>query len=160
MGISAAVPVAELPASLFHCQLEKQPDHLVPQHALTACLGEDGFLLNPDCCFTDGRELTSELCASVTEKLALQGPVAWVPHPATRQMQPYWLSHELRAALEDLRSGKASSSDISPDVRESLAMAGVLMKPSDAAAERLHWAERLAKAATHFQEFGYAPRPD
>lgn len=160
MGNSAAAPVAELPASLFHCQLEKQPDHLVPQYALAAQRQDrEGLSLNPDCLFTETGELPSPLSenASSAEKLALQGPVAWVPHWATGQMQPYWLSHELRDRLEDLRSGKGSSSDISPDARESLAMAGVLVKPDEAVSERRRWTETLANAAGEFQERGYAP---
>ena len=159
MGNSAAVPEAELPASLFHCQLEKQPDHLVPQYALAAaCHDREDLALNPDCLFTESGELPSPLSdATSTDKLALQGHVAWVPHLATGQLQPYWLSHELRDCIEDLQSGKGSSSDISPDARESLVMAGVLVKPSDAAAERQRWTETLARAAREFQEHEYVP---
>jgi hypothetical protein len=159
MGNSAAVPEAELPASLFHCQVEKQPDHLVPQYALATMRRErEELSLNPDCVFTESSKPPRLLeNGSCTEKLAPQGPVAWVPHLATGQLQPYWLSHELRDRLEDLRSGKGSSSDISPDARESLVMAGVLVKPSDAAAERQRWTETLARAAREFQEHEYVP---
>ena len=160
MANSAAVPEAELPASLFYCQLEKQPDHLVPQYALAAGRQDPEDLpLNPDCVFTESGELPSRLSesASSTEKLALQGHVAWVPHLATRQLQPYWLSHELRDRLEDLRSGKGSSSDISPDAWAALATAGVLVKPSDAVAESRRWTETLARAAREFQEREYVP---
>ncbi len=160
MGNSAGSPPAELPPSLFYCQLEKQPDHLVPQHALSAgSPREDGLRLNPDCRFTEGRELPLALAGeeSLAEKLALRGPVAWVPHPATGALQPYWLSTRLREKLEDLRLGKASASDLSSDAFDSLAMARLLTRPDSAEGERARWQESLAKAAGAFAERGYVP---
>lgn len=158
MGNSAGSPPAELPASLFYCQLEKQPDHLVPQHALSATPSREGGLrLNPDCRFTEGRELPSALEGgeSLTEKLALRGPVAWVPHPATGNLQPYWLSAGLREKLENLRPGEIPSSVIPSDAFESLTMAGVLTRPDKAEGDRVRWQQSVAKAAGEFAEQGY-----
>ena len=159
MGNSAALPPEELPPALFYCQLEKQPDHLVPQYALSAeHASDDALCVNPDCTFTDGRELPSRFALSedTTEKLALRGPVAWVPHPATGQPQPYWIGTRLRESLENLRQGKASS-DISPDTRASLAMAGVLVNTNQTERNRSHWTQALAKAAGVFADHGYVP---
>ncbi len=161
MGSSAGLPLAELPPSLFYCQLEKQPDHLVPQYALSAKPSpEDGLCLNPDCRFTEGRELPSALAAgeSPTDKLALRGPVAWVPHPATGKLQPYWLSAELRERLEKLRSGEALAlRHFFPTRSQSLTMAGMLTQADAAEGERARWQQSLAKAACEFAEQGYVP---
>jgi hypothetical protein len=160
MGSSGGAPATELPPSLFYCHLEKQPDHLVPQHALlTKPCGDDGLCLNPECWFTDGDDLPAGLNAneSVTEKLALRGPMAWVPHAATGRLQPYWLSTQLREKLENWRAGEGSSSDISADALESLAMAGVVTHRDADEAERERWKKSLAKAAEEFHERGYVP---
>ena len=54
----------ELPRSLFHCRLDDQPDHLVPERLLRPeyweGLSDRPLFLNPDCFFTTGGELPAD----------------------------------------------------------------------------------------------------
>lgn len=161
MGSSVrAIPAAEFPPSLFYCHLERQPDHLVPGYVLArkdTC--EEGLGVNPECVFTFDGNLPPTIAAQecLVEKFALQGPIVWVPHPATGALQPFWLSHDLHETLQNLRSGQRSVPEISLENRKALIMAGVLVKPGQVDSERLRWDDAVKKAATAFSECGFVP---
>lgn len=155
-----SVSPPEYPPSLFHCRLDQQPNHLVPEYALVAAqVRAEDLVLHPDCVFTHDRELPTAFDEqpSLVEKLAMRGTVAWIPHPATHALQPYWLSRESHEKLEGVRSGKYSASEIPSLVRDALTMAGVLVDPRHAQAQRSSWEKQIARAAAQFQERGFAP---
>jgi hypothetical protein len=80
--------------------------------------------------------------------------VAWVPHPATGSLQPFWISDELN---EVLQSKRKSLFEVSADLRSVLAMAGILVRADCVAAQRRRWKDAMAKASAEFRERGYVP---
>jgi hypothetical protein len=142
----------EFPPSLFYCRLDEQPDHLVPEYALaTTGIEATDLSLHPQCFFTRGRELPPHLSGkeSLVENFALQGPVAWTPHPASGVPQPFWLTAELE---DRLLSGALS--ELAPDLQKTLLTAGVAIHRGGSAGD---WEMNIARGASQFRERGYAP---
>src|ERR1700674_3198648 len=92
----------ELPRSLFHCRLDDQPDHLVPERLLRPAYWEGSsdrpLFLNPDCFFTSDGELAADV---PTDTFANQGPMVWIKDPGSDALQPFSLSSELSNMLSD-----------------------------------------------------------
>src|SRR5580704_5307259 len=86
----------ELPRSLFHCRLDDQPDHLVPERLLQPEYWEGlsgrPLFLNPTCAFTANGDAPADGFASHTQML-------WIKDPANDTLQPFWLGPELGAML-------------------------------------------------------------
>ena len=161
LGNSARNPSAtDFPSSRFYCRLDQQPDHLVPEYCLPthpAC--SETLSLNPGCVLTYGGELPPQLLGkeSLVENFALQGPLAWVPHPATGAQQPFWLNQGWYELLRNWRRGTWASSGLSPEARHALAMAGVLIDNVEVQEQRSRRERATAAASRQFRERGYAP---
>ena len=162
----------ELPRSLFHCRLDDQPDHLVPERLLRPeyweGLSDRPLFLNPGCFFTpDG-----ELPAAPTAGFAMPGEMAagkmvwgervwgemvWIRDPGNHALLPFWLGPELSAMLSGAQPGDPVPSTLSPQPRRTLIMANLLVPDDYAAHRRQQWAEIVSVAGAQFQSQGYAP---
>ena len=147
----------ELPRSLFHCRLDDQPDHLVPDRLLRPeCwegLSDRPFFLNSDCFFTSGGELPA---AAPIDGFAQQGQVVWIRDPGSDALQPFWLGPELTTALSGVQPGDPAPA-LSPHARRTLITANVLVPYDYAFCRRKQWADIVSVTAAKFQLRGYAP---
>jgi len=148
----------ELPRSLFHCRLDDQPDHLVPERLLRPeyweGLSDRPLFLNPDCFFTRGGELPA---AAPTAGFAAESEMLWIQDPGNQALQPFWLGHDFRAILSGAQPGDPAPSKLSPQARLSLVMANVLVPDGFASLRRRQWADIVSVTAPPFQQQGYAP---
>jgi len=148
----------QLPRSLFHCRLDDQPDHLVPERLLRPeyweGLSDRPFYVNPACFFTPHGELPP---ACPRGGFATQGRMVWVTDPANDALQPFWLGPELTAMLSGAQPGDPAPSTLSPQARRILTMANVLVTDDYAFHRRKQWADIVSVAGWKFQSQGYAP---
>jgi len=148
----------QLPRSLFHCRLDDQPDHLVPERLLRPeyweGLSDRPFYVNPACFFTPHGELPATSPIGV---FATQGRMVWVRDPANDALQPFWLGPELTAMLSGAQPGDPAPSTLSPQARRILCMANVLATDDYSSLRRQQWAEVVSIAGARFQSQGYAP---
>ena len=148
----------ELPRSLFHCRLDDQPDHLVPERLLRPeyweGLSDRPLFLNPDCFFTRGGELP---VAAPAAAFAAEGEMVWIKDPGSKAVQPFWLGHDFRTMLSGPQPGDPVSPTLSPQARRVLVMANVLVPDGYASHRRQQWAEIVTVTRPQFQSLGYAP---
>jgi hypothetical protein len=148
----------ELPRSLFHCRLDDQPDHLVPERLLRPeyweGLSDRPLFLNPDCFFTRDGELPAGV---PTAGFATAGEMVWITDPGSEALQPFWLGHELSTLLSGAQPGDPAPSTLSPQARRILITANVLVPDDYAARRRKQWAEIVSVTGAQFQSQGYAP---
>src|ERR1700690_3496074 len=147
----------ELPRSLFHCRLDDQPDHLVPQRLLRPGLWEAPsdrpLFVNPSCVFTKNAESPAAIC---TAGFAMQGEMVWITDPGSA-LQPFWLGPELSNPLSGAKPGDPAPSNLSPEARRALVMANILVPDDYDSHRREQWAEVVSVTGTRFQQQGYAP---
>jgi hypothetical protein len=148
----------ELPRSLFHCRLDDQPDHLVPEHLLRPGHWEAPpgrpFFVNPACFFTRNGETPAAAC---TAGFAMQGEMVWITDPGNATLHPFWLGPELSALLSGAKPGEPAPSMLSPQARRILILANVTVPDDYASERRKQWAEITSATSTQFQQQGYAP---
>jgi len=148
----------ELPRSLFHCRLDDQPDHLVPERLLRPeyweGLSDRPLFLNPDCWFTTDGELPA---GAPTTGFATCGQMVWVRDPGNDSLQPFWLGPELCTMLSGAQPGDPAPSTLSPQARRTLILANLLIPEAYATHRRQQWAEIVSVAGAQFQSQGYAP---
>jgi len=146
----------ELPRSLFHCRLDDQPDHLVPERLLRPEYWEgltDRLLfLNPDCFFTSGGE--SPTAAPIAGFAT--GRMVWIRDPVSDALQPFWLGPELAAMLCGLQPSDPAPA-LLPQARRSLAIANILVPDDYVSRRRRQWADIVSVTGPQFQSQGYAP---
>jgi hypothetical protein len=148
----------DLPRSLFHCRLDDQPDHLVPERLLRPghweAPSDRPLFLNPGCVFTGDGESPTTLC---TAGFAMQGEMVWVADPANAGLHPFWLGSELGAMLSGAKPGDPAPSMLPPQARRALIMASVLVPEDHASHRRTQWAEITSDAGAQFRRQGYTP---
>ena len=148
----------ELPRSLFHCRLDDQPDHLVPERLLRPeyweGLSDRPLFLNADCFFTPDGELPT---AAPTAGFAEQGQMIWIRDPGNDALQRFWLGTELSAMLSGTRPGDPAPSKLSPQARRILILASLLVPDDYTSRRRKQWAEIVSVTGAQFQSQGYAP---
>jgi hypothetical protein len=147
----------DLPRSLFHCRLDDQPDHLVPARLLRPenweGLSDRPHFINPGCCFPATAELAG---ADPTISFATPAEVIWIRDPGSGALEPFWLGPELRAVLSSAQPGDAAPA-LSPQARQTLMMATVLVADDYARHRRKQWNEIVSVTSPQFQSQGYAP---
>ena len=147
----------ELPRSLFHCRLDDQPDHLVPQRLLRPeyweGLTDRPLFFNSDCFFTSGGESPE---STPIDDFAQQGQMVWIRDPGSDALQPFWLGPELAAMLFGAQPGDPAPA-LTPQARRALIMADVLVPNDYASRRRRQWAEIVSVTGAQFQSEGYAP---
>jgi hypothetical protein len=144
----------ELPRSLFHCRLDDQPDHLVPERLLRPEYWEGlsgrPLFLNPTCVFAANGDAPAEGFASHT-------PTVWIKDPANDTLQPFWLGLELCAMLSGAQPGDPAPTALSAQARRTLIAANVLVPEDYASDRRQQWDEIVSATCLQFQSEGYAP---
>jgi hypothetical protein len=148
----------DLPRSLFHCCLDDQPDHLVPERLLRPEYWEGStdrlFSLNPDCFLAAEGAWPADV---PTTAFATNGQTVWVRDPGSAALQPFWLGPGLCSMLESSRPGDPAPATLSPQARRTLILAHVLVSSDYAAHRRRQWDEIVSVIGRKFQTQGYAP---
>jgi hypothetical protein len=148
----------ELPRSLFHCRLDDQPDHLVPEYLFRPGRWEAPpgrpLFVNPDCFFTRDRELPASAPA---ESFATQDAIAWIIDPSSHALQPFWLGPKLSDMFFNAQPGDPAPSQLSPEARHALSLANLLVPDDYVSSRRTRWAEIISSTGAQFQRNGYAP---
>jgi hypothetical protein len=148
----------ELPRPLFHCRLDDQPDHLVPEHLLGPGHWEDPtdrpLFVNSNCFFTRSGELPACVPA---KNFATQGLIAWIRDPATDALQPFWLGPKFSAMLSSVQPGDPAPFQLSQEVRHTLLLANLLVPDDYVFNCRAQWIERVSYTRAMVKQRGYAP---
>jgi hypothetical protein len=153
----------ELPPGCFHCRLDDQPDHLAPVPLMQRQAWEDlagrPLFLHPDCWISREGRVPPEIGESLPylDNFALQGHMVWLRDQATQMIQPFWLGQELGSQLGDLRPGDPIPRGISPELRRTLMMAGILVREDFVADRRQRWIEILLRSCLEFRQKQYSP---
>ena len=146
---------------LFYCYLDDQPDHLVPEFALRMHTRppDDRLFLNPRARFTQAGELPPEssVLPWLLEGFALQGNMVWTSDPGSSTVRPFWLDPELGRILADLQPGDPAPPTITPEARNLLTTADVLVPQDYISRRRAEWEESAARWAVAFRGKGYVP---
>ena len=155
VGVSAAYDERDhLPASLFHCCLDDQPDHLVPERLLRPGHWEVPSdrppFLNPTCSFTSNQD------AVCTDGFAADREMVWITQSGTAVLQPFWLGPETRLALAGVNPGDPAPELLSVPARRALTMANVLVPDDHDFRARKQWEETVLATSARFQQKGYA----
>jgi len=148
----------DLPRSLFHCRLDDQPDHLVPERLLRPeyweGLSDRPLFVNPCCVFTPSGELPPD---APTTGFTNLGHVVWIRDPGNNALQPFWLGPELSAMLSGAQPGDPVPTLLSPWARRALIGANLLVPDNYISHRRQQWAEIVSVTGAKFQSQGYAP---
>src|SRR5215471_1525488 len=152
-GVSAAGAERDhLPASLFHCLLDDQPDHLVPERLLRPGRWEAPtdrpLILNPTFSFTADQGVVD------TDGLASDHDMIWITEPGTAALQPFWLGPETRGGLSGLKPGDPAFALLSRPARRALTSANVLVPDDYDSRRRKQWQETVRAATSQFQQRG------
>jgi hypothetical protein len=153
----------QLPRSLFHCRLDDQPDHLVPERHLRPgpweglsdrplFLNRHGFLAC-DGKLPDGIDAD----AGLPDAFALQAEMIWIKDPETNGLRPFWLGPGFSRLLHGLNPGDPAPSTVSPQAVRILAMAEVLVPGDYDSIRARQWTGTVSTCGTQFRRKGYAP---
>ena len=152
-----------LPASRFHCRLDDQPNHLVPQYCLRTGFWEDlvdrPLFVNSRAHFAHAGGVPEQLNCEVSllDSFALQDDLVWISQPGTDIPQPFWLGDDFARFLAGVAPGDRAPSTLPPEARRTLAMAHVLV-PADFEEKQLQdKAAFTARLSREFGENGYVP---
>ena len=161
-GESAANPPVEFPQERFHCLLDLQPDHLVPERYLQTGAGQTmpglQLVVNPFCSFMRKGELPAKIMDSgLLENFAQQGQMAWVNDRATDALHPFWLGPRCSAALHNLHPGDPVPQSLPAELRSVLLVAGVLVEQGQDSMFGTAWSDAVDRATVLFQQQGYTP---
>jgi len=154
---------AALPPARFHCQLDGQPDHLVPESFLRGQAWEDlaGRLLflNPRCLVADNGQPPPEIALDkeLLEKFSLEGCIAWICDPATGALLPFWLEPKLASVLAEVKPGDPAPTGLPARSRDTLAAAGVLVGADYVSKRQAYWKRTVLHCGAQFRQHGFAP---
>lgn len=151
------LPNMGLPRSQFHCRLDDQPDHLVPERYLRprhweAPAGRQLFV-NPECFFNRNGDTSTSLSSAFTPS----GDMVWVKDPANGILQPFWLAPEVSMMLSGVDPGDPAPSTLSPGAVETLCMASVLVPGDYSETRQRQWKDMVTLAGAEFRQRGYVP---
>jgi hypothetical protein len=159
-GGSRQTYAATLPPDRFYCLLDDLPLHLIPgrSRGVTRAPNDEPLFLNPDCTICRGNQLPDDLAGQKPRLrgFALQGTIAWVRDPFDG-LQPFWLGTKLEEVVQNLTPGEPAPATLADEVRNLLYGAGILAGRDDARKSARSWETEAEKAATLFQQKGYAP---
>ena len=155
-----------LPRSQFHCLLDDQPDHLTPEHALKSYASrtsDQGWLVNPDCCFSAGGELPAENGNGQLEGLqnfALPHDLVWVREPGSGILLPFWLGPRLHSYPTEMKPGSMAPRNLPSELEMSLRIAGILVSEGWTEAREQQWVAAASRGSETFRSRGYVPLPN
>lgn len=155
--------LSRIPLEGFHCFLDEQPTHLVPERLLRQLRGSsggDGLVVNPRCHLSTDQELPHRLTAAAAAFKApdlSRATIAWVEDPATESWAPFWIDAEAAALIRDLRRDAGQIKELPLDVRANLCHAQILVGRSFADSRRKNWSAVAERCRAKFLKSGYAP---
>jgi hypothetical protein len=153
----------ELPRSLFHCCLDDQPDHLVPERYLRPGpwegLPDRPLFLNRHCFLARDGKLPDEVYAdpALLDAFALQGGMIWIKDGETSALRPFWLGLGFSSLLHGLHPGDPAPLTLSPQVVKILTMAEVLVPGDYDSIRARQWSQTVSICSRQFRQKGYAP---
>jgi hypothetical protein len=156
-------PIREtgLARHLFHCHLDDQPDHLVPQRYLRdwESPADRPLFVNRDCHFTKSGELPSMVGESawLIDHFALDANIVWIEDRVRHSLNPFWIGLQLGQALTGLRPGDRAPSTLSSDALHVLARANVLVPADHLSSQSRRWNQVMSRSATEFEGNRYTP---
>ena len=160
---SRLISTAQFPRRLFHCCLDDQPDHLVPERYLRDWASEDRadrpLFINPDGWVVRNGELPSAVAdhAWLLDNFAPDSDMVWVRDQTRNILLPFWLGPAFRSALAGAQPGDRAPSGLSGEARRVLAMAEVLVPGDHEAVRRQRWSQVISRRAAEFEQKRYAP---
>ncbi|HEX4423776.1 MAG TPA: hypothetical protein VH079_00145 [Terriglobales bacterium] len=160
---SAPANGANLPMRLFHCRLDDQPDHLVPDHYLRDWAREDlsdrPLFVNPESCFSSNGELPTMVAnsAPLLDNFMLAGNMVWIQDSVRHGLVPFWLGTALKQAIAGLKPGDRASSALTSDALRVLAMADVLVPDDHFSLRSKYWNQVIYRCAAEFEKKRYTP---
>jgi hypothetical protein len=164
-GVSRQTNAATFPPDRFYCLLDELPLHLVPRHAFSSPLMQEGrrveLYLNPECSLHSGADMPEEVTEreEIVSAFALQGTIAWVRHPGVESLSPFWLGSALDEVVRRLKVDEPVPSSVTDNLRSVLAATGVLIPKEFDVQRRLERHQFVTSARSAFREKGYAPLP-
>jgi hypothetical protein len=163
VGESEHPCATDLPRSLFHCRLDDQPDHLVPERHLRLGswegLSDRPLFVNRHCFLAWNGKLPKEIDSdpALLNAFALQAEIIWIKDPGTNALQPFWLGPEFSRLMRGLSPGDPAPSTLSPQAVRILRMAEVLVPDDYDSIRARQWRETVSTCGTQFRHKGYAP---
>jgi hypothetical protein len=157
------VELSRIPLEGFHCFLDEQPTHLVPERLvrrLQGSSGGDGLVVSTRCHLSTDPELPLALTAAAASFKAAdlsRATVAWVQDPATESWTPFWIDAEAATLVRDLRRDAGKIAELPVDVRARLCQAQILVGREFAESRQENWSEFARCCRARFRESGYAP---
>lgn len=160
-GTSRQSYAAAFPPSRYFCLPDDLPLHLIPRRSSPAASvrRERPSFLNPECLVCPAQHPPDELRdrEDLFSGFALQGTIAWVRDPMTRNLLPFWLGPQLEEIVRNLKLDEPVPDSVSDDARALLMDAGIIVRAEHRQLRMQHWNDTLAKAGPLFRQKGYAP---
>ena len=144
-------------AQRFRCNLDDQPDHLVPRHQMAVPeQTRSSLVLNPDCWHTRGG-LLPELYDQIQllENFELDDEILWVRDVGPSGLRPFWLGSKLKKALSGMSLRGLVPTKLPEHVLRVLTLCGVFIENDSSRANA--WKETVRRCSDEFQQKGYAP---
>ena len=122
------------PSEGFHCLLDEQPTHLVPDWLLRQAQfdpGEKELCLNPDCRLDSNSDEDWDVESSRLLNMSVPsgGSIAWVRDAATGKNMPFALSSELSGIARELTDRQAAIANLPENLRTLFYRAQILISP-------------------------------
>jgi hypothetical protein len=152
------------PSEGFHCLLDEQPTHLVPDCLLRQGQfhpGEKKLCLNPDCRLTsDGdADRNFESARLLNMSVPDGGSTAYVRDPATGTNMPFALGPELSRIAQELADRPATIAALPENLRTLFYRAQILICTESLHCQRQTWSTVTQRYRAKFLQNGYASVP-
>jgi hypothetical protein len=153
-----------IPQRFFHCRLDDQPDHLVPERYLQNEAREDSaerpsLYINPQYHFARNGQLPDRLqyLAPWIDSFDRRADIIWIKETGSGMDLPFWVGAEFASFLSGVRPGDQAPTTLSREGRRVLAMAGVLVPSDYDSVNRKRWATDIELSAIKFSRKKYVP---
>jgi hypothetical protein len=145
---------------VFSCFLDEAPWELIPRWArdnlASRALGNP-LVVNPTFRYAPAGDPPGELLGRLVPLNGLLPglPLAWIHDPGTTMWAPFWARGEWADVLQSLHPGQPAPPVLQPPVRQTLAMANILVPPGHEQEHRAAWETTYREAAAHFKAHNY-----
>jgi hypothetical protein len=151
------------PSEGFHCLLDEQPTHLVPDWLLRQAQFDHGgtkLCLNPDCRLGSKSDEDQDLESGRLLNLTVPtgGCTAWVRDSATGVKMPFALSPELSGIAREIVDRPARIANLPENLRTLFYRAQILISPESSHRQRT-WSAVTQHCRAKFLQNGYAAVP-
>jgi hypothetical protein len=146
----------------FYCNLDGQPDHLVPEHQMhrywTEDFGSHPLFLSKGCQLTSSGRVPYEVepVTRLMDNFAPMENMIWVRSMVTGTLQPFWLQPKVQSALATIQNGGPVSCWAAPSAY-ALTMAGALTPHGDGSPHHQGLTATLSRCADQVRARGFTP---